>query len=39
MKVARSFETSGRNYPITWRNNPEDLASPYENKFGTNNTL
>jgi hypothetical protein len=32
MKAVPSFETSGRNYPTTWRNNPEDVLTQYRNR-------
>jgi hypothetical protein len=35
MKVVLSFETSGRSYPTTLCNKPEDPLQ-YENKFATN---
>jgi hypothetical protein len=36
VKVTGSFEMSGGNYTTTWRNNPEDLLPPYENRFAKN---
>lgn len=39
MTTVLSFETSGRKYPATRRNNPDDLLPQYENMFTTHKTF